>query len=207
MQDARARRAINVMILLSNSILEASRASCLGRWLPGGRHGLSLRWVCTAWRLLAGRLVDSSKGYWRLSLEGPLNGGTPSRALPPGGLGHVGEPEHGPGTKPRGMRGEARQVARAAERSQAHGAHCKGVRRAEALREPGRPPQGPGPRSLPAPAPGLRCVFTGEFHHRSGPSVLRCETGTLTKTSFGEWMDTYSVVHADHGILLSTKQK
>lgn len=158
MQDASARWAINVMILLSNSILEASRASCLGRWLPGGRHGLSLRWVCTAWRLLAAGAGNSSKGCWRLSLEGPLNAGTPSRALPPGGLGHAGKPEHAPGTKPKGMRGEARQAAGAAERSQAHGAHCEGVRRAEALREPRRPPQGRGPApSLLRPRGSAAC--------------------------------------------------
>ena len=56
----------------------------------------------------------------------------------------------------------------------------------------------------PCSGPGLRCTFTGESHHPSGPSVLRCETGTLTKTSFSERMDTYSVVHADHGMLLNT---
>ena len=104
------------------------------------------------------------------------------------------------------MRGEAHQAAGAAERSQAHGTCCKGVRRAEALPEPRRPPKAAA-LLPPCSGPGLRCTFTGESHHPSGPGVLRCETGTLTKTSFGERMDTYSVVHADHGMLLSTKQK
>lgn len=98
-----------------------------------------------------------SKGYWRLSLEGPLNGGTPSSALPPGGLGHAGEPERAPGTKPKGcvvrrIRRPAQQ--RRAERAAATGAHCEGVRRAEGLREPRRPTSagsGPGP---PCSCPG-----------------------------------------------------
>ena len=47
-------------------------------------------------------------------------GAPSSSALPPGALGHTEEPEHGPGTKPKGVRGEARQVAGAADRSQAH---------------------------------------------------------------------------------------
>lgn len=88
-----------------------------------------------------------------------------------------------------------------AKRTAATGTHCEGVGRAEGLRGPRR--QQPRPSLL---LPGLCCGSTGEFHYHSGPSDLR-ETGMLTKRSFGERMDTYSVVHPEHGILLSTKQK
>ena len=153
-----------------------------------------------------GGLVDSSKGYWRLSLEGPLNGGTPPQGPAPGGLGHAGEPEHAPGTNPRGRGvrpsrrpGQQRGAKLTAPTAKASGEQSR-------CRSPGGPPKAAA--LLPTcSVPGLRCVFTGEFHHPSGPSVLHCETGTLTKTSFSERMDTYSMVHADHRMLLSTKQK
>lgn len=132
-------------------------------------------------------------------------GAPSSSALPPGALGHAGEPEHGPGTKPKGVRGEARQVAGAAERSQAHSGDRHPLRRQRGYGGPGGPPPA---AAAPPPLllPGLCCGSTGEFHYPSGPSVLR-ETGMLTKRSFGERMDTYSMVHPEHGILLSTKQK
>lgn len=98
---------------------------------------------------------------------------------------------------------------RGAKRTAATGTHCEGVGRAEGLRGPRRPtPRGSSPAPAPPPPllPGLCCGATGEFHYPSGPSVLR-ETGVLTKRSFGERMDIYSVVHPEHGILLSTKQK
>ena len=41
-----------------------------------------------------------------------------AETLPLGGLGHAGEPERGPGTKPKGTRSKAGQVANAVERSQ-----------------------------------------------------------------------------------------
>ena len=135
-----------------------------------------------------------SKGYWRLSLEGPLNGGTPSSALPPGGLGHAGEPERGPGTKPKGVCGEAYQVGSAAERSQAHSGDMRPLRRRQKSRGAAGAQEAHLPQAAAPPPPcscrGLCCVFTGEFLNPSGPSVLCCETGMLTKASFGEWMDT-----------------
>ena len=121
-----------------------------------------------------------SKGYWRLSLEGPLNGGTPSSALPPGGLGHAGEPERAPGTKPKGVCGEAHQAAGAAERSRARSGDRRPLRRRQKSSGAAGAQEAHLPRQRPRPSlllPGLCCVCTGEFRDPSGPVFSAVKRG------------------------------
>lgn len=96
-------------------------------------------------------------------------GAPSSSALPPGALGHAGEPEHGPGTKPKGVRGEARPVAGAAERSQAHSGNRHPLRRRRKSRgAAGAQEAHPPAAAAPPPAPA-RALLWG---HRRVPLPL-----------------------------------